>query len=152
MICSDWIVTRIDGGLDLLHHFLCRDDVLAGEVSAFLGKYLVLDLDARRARALQRANRAHDVHRVAVAGIGIDDDRKGYRIRNRRHRLADFSHGRQPDVGHAEQHIGDAGAGDVHGLKTEIFNDAREQGVGRAGNRDGRATRQQFLELSRTGH
>ena len=60
--------------------------------------------------------------------------------------FADLGHGRQPDVGNAEQHIGDAGPGNVNGLKAEIFDDAREQGVGCSGHGDGGAARQQVLQ------
>jgi stage V sporulation protein SpoVS len=60
---------------DFLHHLLGGNYILAGKVTAFLRKRLVLDLDAGGAGALQGANRAHDIDRVAIAGVGIDDDR-----------------------------------------------------------------------------
>jgi hypothetical protein len=50
--------------------------LLAFEMAAFLGKLLVLDVNPGNAAALEFAHRAEDVELVAVAGVGIGDDRQ----------------------------------------------------------------------------
>jgi hypothetical protein len=47
---------------------------------AFLIVDLVLDNDPRRSRLFQFPNRPQDAHRVAVSGVGIDQNRDTYGI------------------------------------------------------------------------
>jgi len=84
-----------------------------------------------------------EAFRQSLSEAGFDDGRNGF---------ADFGHCRQPDIGGAEQHVGDAGAGDVDGLKAEVLDNAREQGVRRTRNRDGRTARQQVLQPPGIAH
>ena len=58
-----------------------RDQRLAVEMAAALGEVLVLELDRVGAGALELAHGAHDIERIAVAGVGIDDQ-----VRSRRGR------------------------------------------------------------------
>ena len=74
-------VPGIDRGADLAAHLLRRDQRLAVEMAAALGKILVLELDRVGAGALELADRAHDIERVAVAGVGIDDQMRSRRGR-----------------------------------------------------------------------
>ena len=74
-------VPRIDRGADLAAHLGRRDQRLAVEMPAALGKVLVLELDRVGAGALELADGAHDVERVAVAGVGIDDQMRSTRSR-----------------------------------------------------------------------
>ena len=60
-------------GADLAAHLGRRDQRLAVEMAAALGKVLVLELDRVGAGALELAHGALDVERVAVAGVGVDD-------------------------------------------------------------------------------
>ena len=64
---------RIDRRLDLAGHLLRRDQRLAVEMAAALGKILVLELDRVGAGALEQAHGALHIERVAIAGVGIDD-------------------------------------------------------------------------------
>ena len=48
---------------------------LARQMAAALGQLLVFQLNRRRAGPLQLGDRPLDVHRVAEAGVGIDDHR-----------------------------------------------------------------------------
>ena len=66
-------MARIERRLDLADHFGGRDQRLVVEMAATLGKVLILDLDRIGAGALEQADRALDIERIAVAGIGIDD-------------------------------------------------------------------------------
>ena len=52
-------VPRVDRGADLAAHLVRRDQRLAVEVAAALGKVLVLELDRGGAGALELAHRAH---------------------------------------------------------------------------------------------
>ena len=84
--------------LILPDHLVGRDQRLAVEMAAALGEILVLELDRGRARALERAHRAHDIERVAVAGIGIDDQVRADAIADQRDRLGDLAHADEADV------------------------------------------------------
>ena len=48
--------------------------VLLVEMAAALGKVLILDLNGVGAGALEQPHRALDIERIAVAGVGIDDE------------------------------------------------------------------------------
>ena len=127
------IAPCIDGGLDLGDHLRQRDHLLAGEMAAFLRKDLVFDLDAGGTRPLQHAHRAGHVDRVAEAGIGVDQQRQVDRVGDRGCRVRDLGQRRQPDIGRAQMHIGDAGARDIAGLEALLLDHAREHRVGGAG-------------------
>ena len=43
-------------------------------MAAFLGKQLILDMNSRRACILEAAYHVHDVERLAVTGVAIDED------------------------------------------------------------------------------
>ena len=90
-----------------------RDQRLAVEMAAALGKILVLELDRVGAGALELAHRAHHVERVAVAGVGIDDQMRADAVADQRQRLGHLGHGDEADVGPAELGVGDRRAGDI---------------------------------------
>ncbi len=71
------VATRVDGGADALERGVLVDHGLAVEVAAALRVDLVLDVRAGEARVLERLDRAGDVHRLAEAGVGVDDRRAG---------------------------------------------------------------------------
>ena len=85
-----------------------RDHALVGEMAAALGKGLVLDLDRGGARALEQPDRPLDVQRIAVAGVGVDDDRRRHALADMGERIGDLAHRDEADVGPAEPGIGDA--------------------------------------------
>src|SRR6185437_11262410 len=99
-------------GADLLGALLGRDDLLALHVPAALRPDLILDHDAREARLLERAHREVHVHGVAIAGIGIGEQRQ---IAARRDGAADTQvllHPHHAEIGPAEAGLADAGTGD----------------------------------------
>ena len=66
---------RVDGGPDLLHVIVAADDSLAAHVSALLGPHLVFQEAARGPCRDQFVDSSVHIQGVAIAGIGIDDDR-----------------------------------------------------------------------------
>ena len=93
------VAARVAGGADLRHHRFHRDDLLAREKTASLGKHLVLDVQCRHAGVLILAHGAPHVERVAVAGVGVADDGDVYRLRNRARVGGHLGHREQPEVG-----------------------------------------------------
>jgi hypothetical protein len=83
----------IDGGADLADHLVEGDDLLALVMPAFLGGDLVLDVECGDPRLLVLADRADHVDRVAVAGVGIGDDRDGDRLDRQSDKPDIFRHG-----------------------------------------------------------
>src|SRR5678809_901175 len=74
-----------------------------GHVAAPLGNHLVFDVDTGHAGADVFAHRAHDVDRVAVAVVGVRNDRHGDRVGDVARVQMHLGHRRQPGVGHAEE-------------------------------------------------
>ena len=66
----------LGGRADLVAELLGGDHLLARDVPALLGRHLVLDVEPGHARLLVFPHRAHDVEGVAVAGVGVRDDRQ----------------------------------------------------------------------------
>jgi hypothetical protein len=62
-----------DGGANLFLVILARDDLLAYEMTAFLRKFLVFDVNSCNTAALEFAHRAEYVELVAVPGVRIGD-------------------------------------------------------------------------------
>ena len=112
------VAARLHCRLDLEHGFIERNDLLAGEVSAFFRNDLVFDLHRGDAGALEFLDRPVEFDGVAVPGVDIGDERhvdgRGHPARLFEH----FRHGEQPDVGEGELRVGDAGAGRVDHRKS----------------------------------
>ena len=51
-------------------------ELLVVEMAAFLRQQLVLDMDRAGAGFLERAHHVHDVERLAVAGVAVDQHRQ----------------------------------------------------------------------------
>src|SRR2546427_2024864 len=62
---------------ELADHLVGGDERLAGDVTAALGKDLVLEVRAGEARVHIELGRALDVEQVPVAAVHVDDDRRG---------------------------------------------------------------------------
>ena len=90
------------------------DDALVLQVPAALGEYLVLQLDCRDAGLLVEPDGAHHVHRGAVAGVGVGDQRDVTEHTDQHPRaLGHLGGGDQPDVGQPESGCRNTGAGHV---------------------------------------
>ena len=119
----------VERGAQLAAHLGRGNHGLAVEVATTLRELLVLDLDHRRAGALERPHRPLHVERVAEAGVGVDDHRHAHALGDERERLLDLGGGREPDVGPAEPGVGDRGAGEVQRLEAGLFGDERRKRV-----------------------
>ena len=86
-------------------------------MAAALGKLLVLELDRAGAGALEQPHGALDVERVAVAGVGVDDQMGVDAVADQRDGVDDLAHGDEADVGAAEPRVGDRRAGDIERLE-----------------------------------
>ncbi len=64
-----------DGGGDLGHELVARDDLLAVEVAATLGRDLVFDVQRGQTPHLVLAHRARGIQLIAVASVGVRDHR-----------------------------------------------------------------------------
>ena len=117
-------------------------------MAALLGEHLVLDLHPGGARTLERAHGAHRVDRIAEAGVGVGEHRHADHVADRRHLIGQFGERDEADVGNAERHVGDAGAGDVDRLEAEVLDHAGKQGIGRARQDRRILAREQRLEPS----
>ena len=120
---------RVDRGADFAAHLVRRDQRLAVEVAAALGKILVLELDRVGAGALELADRAHHIERVAVAGVGIDDQVRADPVANERQRIDHLGHGDEADVGAAEPGVGDGRAGDIERREPGLARDQRGERI-----------------------
>ena len=102
-------------------------------MTAALGKILILDLDGVGAGAFQKPHRALHIERIAVAGVGIDDEMRTDAVADQRYRLHDLAHAHQADIRASEPRIGDGGAGHVERFEACALGDERGQGVVNAG-------------------
>ena len=99
----------------------------------FFGKIWSSICSGGGAGALEQAHGALHVERIAEARVDVDDERQGADVADPRRGLGELGHGQEPEVGHAELRVGDAGAGQVDRLVAEILDNARDQRVGGAG-------------------
>ena len=93
------VAAGVDRGLDLADHLGFGDDLLAFVMAAFLGRDLVLDVEPSDPRLLVFAHGADDVDRVAVAGIGVGDDRDADRLHGEADEVHVLDHGQQAEIG-----------------------------------------------------
>ncbi len=93
-------------------------------MAAALRRALVLELDCAGARLLQRLDRVGDVQSIAKTGIGVDDQRQIDNTSDRHRMLDELGQIHKPEVGQAEMHVRQAGAGEIDRLEPKIRNDA----------------------------
>jgi hypothetical protein len=122
--------------------------MLAGKMPAALREDLVLDLQRVGAGALEQPDGAHHVQRIAEAGVGIDHQRPGKSLADRRHVLGELGQRDEPDVGDAEIGVGDARAGHIGDGKPQIRDHARGERVAHAGQQHGCAGAQHVAEFT----
>ena len=88
------VVQGIAHGFELLHHLGHRHEALVVVMTALLRKGLVLEMKGGDAGALEGARGGLGIERVAVAGIGVGDDRRRNDIHHRSQPLDDRAHRR----------------------------------------------------------
>ena len=101
-------------------------------MAAALRKHLVLDLQCVGAGALQHLDGAPHVQRIAEAGVGIDHQRSGKHLADRHDVIGELGQRYEAIVGNAEEAVGDAGAGDIGGVKAAVRHHARGERIGNA--------------------
>jgi hypothetical protein len=88
----------IERRADLAAHLVRSDQSLTVEMPAPLRKILVLELNRVGARLLEPAHRAHDIERVAVTGVRINDEMDIDSVAYQRHRVGDLAHAHEANV------------------------------------------------------
>ena len=78
---------------------------------AFFWKTLILEMEGGDAGALEGARRGLRIERVAIAGIGVGNDRNVHDIHHRGQPLDDGVHGHQAEIGDAGRTRDRAAAG-----------------------------------------
>ena len=122
------IVAAGGGGADLREPVLARHDFLVIQMAAALWRDLILDVDARDTGALVVPHRAHDIEFVAVAGVGVGDDRNLHRARHAGGVGDHLGLGEQAEIRIAVRD-GRAGAGHVDRGKSSLRDELRGQPV-----------------------
>jgi hypothetical protein len=102
------VAARPCGGPDLGHALVQVDQLLAVKVAAALRHDLVLQVDSRRPRPLERLDREMDVHRVPEAGVGVAHDRDANAARDAPGHGDHVRHGHDRVVRITRLHGGDA--------------------------------------------
>ncbi len=125
-----------DRGANLLHVLLAIDHALAAHVPALLGPHLVFEKAAGRPGGNQFVHRAEDVERIAVTGVGVDDDGNPHAHANASRPLDHFRLRQQAHVGLAQGRGGDRIAGDEGHGKADVLGELRRQGVKHSGEGD----------------
>ncbi len=91
---------RLDRGADLSLELGEGNDLVTREMSAALGRHLVLEVECRHPRALVQPHRPPHRERVAVARVGVGDERDS----DRRGEVAGVvDHLTEPREGHVRQ-------------------------------------------------
>ena len=95
------------------------------------------------------AHRALNVQRIAVAGVGVDDQRRRDAVADQSQRIRHFRQGHEADIGTSEPRVGDARAGDVERLEAGVGGERGGQGIVDAGRDHDAALRDARLERRR---
>ena len=128
------------------------DHLLALHVAAALRRDLVLDVQRGDPGRGVLAHRAHHVERVAVAVVGVGDQRHAHRLREPPRVAGHLVEREQADVGPAEQRGRRAEAGHVDGGEAGALDQPRRQRVVRAGGQHRLRAGEQLAEGRHRGH
>ena len=108
------VIASVERGGQRLFELRGVDDVLVGQVPAAFREHLVLQLDCRDTGLLVETDGAHHVHRCAVAGVGVGDQRDiAEHADEHPGALGHLGGGDQSDIRQAEPGGRHAGAGHV---------------------------------------
>jgi hypothetical protein len=89
----------VDRRMDLADHLGGADDLLSLVMAAFLRAHLILDVECRDPGFLVFADSADHVDRIAIAGIGIGDDRDADRLDRQSDKANILGQGQQSEIG-----------------------------------------------------
>ena len=139
MITRLGIAASRGGGANLGAHLGGSTSDLARQMAAALGQTLIFDLHGRGAGRFQFADRALDIHRLAKAGVGIDNHRDTDAAGEIRSVRDQFGEREQADIGQRHRPGRKRRAGEIDGIVPGLLDQPTDQRVERAGNLNGRA-------------
>jgi hypothetical protein len=123
----------VDGRAEPELRLVPGDDLLAARVATALGRDLVLDHGTGKARARIALERPAYVHRIAVARVGIADDRDPDRLTDPASLVEHLAEGDEPGVGDGESRRRDREAAHERQPEPRALDQARREGVEAAG-------------------
>ena len=91
------------GGGDLGRHVVRVGELLVVQMAAFLRQQLVLDMHRAGAGILEDAHHVHDVQRLAVAGVAVDQHRQARRAGDLADEKRDLVDGDDAEIGQAHR-------------------------------------------------
>ncbi len=112
------------------------DHLLAGDVPALLGCHLIFEMQAGHARSLVFPHGAHHVEDVAIARVGIGDERQRDAGSEMAGMGGHLRHGGEAEVGPAQVGAGGTGPGHVDRRETGGLDQPRRKAVVGAGGDD----------------
>ncbi len=127
------VAARLHGRLDLADVLACLDHVLAGHVSAPLGRHLILEVDGRHAGLLVGVHGLDHVDGIAVARIRIGDHGNAHGIGDATGVVDHLRAGQERHVGAAEQRARRGVTTHVDDIEPGLFDEPRREGVVCAG-------------------
>ena len=129
-----------------------RDHRLAAQVAAALGPDLVLDRDRREPGLLEGAGDEMHVQRVAVAGVGIGEQRDVAAVRQRPAGAQVLVEREDAAIRPAEHAFGNARAGDRRRLVAETLHQPHAVAVEHAGKHQDVRAFDELSEQAAVGH
>ena len=97
------MAARPGGGGHLGRHVVRIGQLLVVQMAALLRQDLVLDMDRAGARLLEGAHHVHDVQRLAVAGVAVDQHRQARGARDLADEEADLVDRDDAEIGQAHR-------------------------------------------------
>jgi len=145
------VTTRIDHHSHLGDHLFERHHATVGGVTAFLGEFLIFDLDGADPGLFIAAHGVLHVEQTAESGIGVGDDRDRRFLDHLGDTRKHLGIGRKAGIGNAEVRSGEPEPRGVHGIETHPLGKHRRDHVEHAG-RDDELAGIDLLFQSGVGH
>ena len=142
----------LHGGADLVRELLGVDDLLARDVPALLRRHLVLEVEPRDAGLLVLPHRAHDVERVAVARVGVGDERDADGGREVSRVIRHLGQPGETQIGESEPRGGRPVARHVDGGESRALDESGRDAVVGARHHESTACLDERAELAAAGH
>jgi hypothetical protein len=127
----------LHGGADLLDHLARLDNLLALHVAALLGRYLILYVNRRDPGCFVLPDGADHVYRVAVAVVGVGDERYLDRLGYAAGVVHHLAKSQKSDVWAAQERGSRAEARHIDCLEPRLLDEPGRESVVGAGGEDG---------------
>ena len=145
-------MSGVQGGRQLAEHLGDGDHALFIEVPATLRAHLVFDMTTCDTGTFVGLDGSHDVHGVAIPGIGIGDQGDFNRLGDASGLVEHLGKAHQPEIGHPKACMGNAGAGHVQGIEPRPFHTAGQIGIVDAGAQQNFRSLDESFQSRRLGH